>query len=115
MRLLVTGGAGYIGSVVAAQLLADGHEVVVLDDLSVADPGRYWTSNLGGTLALLDAMRVADVRRLVFSSTAAVYGEPPSVPISETAPARPTARTVPPSSPSTRRSASRPGCTDWRR
>ena len=134
MRLLVTGGAGYIGSVVAAQLLAAGHEVVVLDDLStghadavpagarfvrgdlrcdalrelagidavlhfaakslvaesVADPGLYWSANLGGTLALLDALRVAGVRRLVFSSTAAVYGEPESVPISETAPARPT-------------------------
>ena len=134
MRLLVTGGAGYIGSVVAAQLLAAGHAVVVLDDLStghadavpagarfvrgdlrrdalhelagvdavlhfaakslvaesVADPELYWSSNLGGTLALLDAMRVAGVRSLVFSSTAATYGEPGSVPISETAPARPT-------------------------
>jgi UDP-glucose 4-epimerase len=134
MRLLVTGGAGYIGSVVAAQLLAAGHEVVVLDDLStghadavppgarfvrgdlrrdalrelagidavlhfaakslvaasVANPALYWTSNLGGTLALLDAMRIARVPTLVFSSTAAIYGEPESVPISETAPARPT-------------------------
>jgi UDP-glucose 4-epimerase len=134
MRLLVTGGAGYIGSVVAAQLLAAGHEVVVLDDLStghadavpdgatfvhgdvradalrtlarvdavlhfaakslvaesVADPALYWTSNLGGTLALVDAMRVAGVRALVFSSTAATYGEPDTMPISETAPARPT-------------------------
>jgi UDP-glucose 4-epimerase len=134
MRLLVTGGAGYIGSVVAAQLLAAGHDVVVLDDLStghadavpkgatfvrgdlradalrelagmdavlhfaakslvaesVADPALYWSSNLGGTLALLDAMRIAGVRRLVFSSTAATYGEPETTPISETAPARPT-------------------------
>lgn len=134
MRLLVTGGAGYVGSVVAAQLLADGHEVVVLDDLStghadaipggarficgdlrhdalealanidavlhfaakslvaesVADPGRYWTSNLGGTLALLEAMRMAGVRKLVFSSTAATYGEPETVPISETARTLPT-------------------------
>jgi UDP-glucose 4-epimerase len=134
MRLLVTGGAGYIGSVVAAQLLAAGHDVVVLDDLStghadavppgarfvrgdlrrdalrelvgidavlhfaakslvaesVANPALYWTANLGGTLALLDAMRIARVPSLVFSSTAATYGEPDSVPISETTPARPT-------------------------
>ncbi|HEX5290230.1 MAG TPA: UDP-glucose 4-epimerase GalE [Streptosporangiaceae bacterium] len=135
MKLLVTGGAGYIGSVVAAQLIEDGHEVVVLDDLStgyaagvprgaafvegdlrtgaaavlatgidavlhfaakslvaesVARPGRYWQHNLGGTLALLEAMREARVGRIVFSSTAAVYGEPESVPIEETAPTRPT-------------------------
>jgi UDP-glucose 4-epimerase len=135
MKLLVTGGAGYIGSVVAAQLIEDGHEVVVLDDLStghadgvprgaafvegdlradaapvlatgidavlhfaakslvaesVAQPALYWQHNLGGTLALLDAMRVAQVRRIVFSSTASVYGEPASVPIEETAPTRPT-------------------------
>jgi UDP-glucose 4-epimerase len=135
MRLLVTGGAGYIGSVVAAQLIAAGHEVIVLDDLStghadavpagakfvvgdlrdgaadvlgdgieavlhfaakslvgesVANPGLYWSSNLGGTLALLEAMRAADVRTIVFSSTAATYGEPESVPILETAPTRPT-------------------------
>jgi UDP-glucose 4-epimerase len=135
MKLLVTGGAGYIGSVVAAQLIEDGHEVVVLDDLStghadgvprgaafvegdlrsgaapalamgidavlhfaakslvaesVAQPALYWQHNLGGTLALLEAMRVAQVRRIVFSSTAAVYGEPASVPIEETAPTRPT-------------------------
>jgi UDP-glucose 4-epimerase len=135
MRLLVTGGAGYIGSVVAAQLIAAGHEVTVLDDLStghadavpsgatfiegdlhgssaavlatgidavlhfaakslvgesVADPGKYWSNNLGGTLALLEAMRAADVRNIVFSSTAATYGEPERVPIEETAPTRPT-------------------------
>jgi UDP-glucose 4-epimerase len=135
MRLLVTGGAGYIGSVVAAQLIAAGHEVTVLDDLStghadavpvgatflhgdlrtragealaggtdavvhfaakslvgesVANPGLYWSSNLGGTLALLEEMRAADVRTIVFSSTAATYGEPESVPVEETAPARPT-------------------------
>jgi len=130
----VTGGAGYIGSVVAAQLLAAGHDVVVLDDLStghadavpdgarfvlgdlradapgelpgidavlhfaarslvaesVAHPALYWSANLGGTLALLDAMRIAGVRKLVFSSTAATYGEPETMPVSETAPARPT-------------------------
>ncbi|HEY5360082.1 MAG TPA: UDP-glucose 4-epimerase GalE [Streptosporangiaceae bacterium] len=135
MKLLVTGGAGYIGSVVAAQLIEDGHAVVVLDDLStghvdavpagaqfiegdlrdraaavladgmdavlhfaakslvgesVAQPARYWQHNLGGSLALLEAMRAAGVRRIVFSSTAAVYGEPESVPIEETAPPRPT-------------------------
>ncbi len=135
MRLLVTGGAGYIGSVVAAQLIGAGHEVTVLDDLStghadavpagatfirgdlrtsageaiaggidavlhfaakslvgesVADPGLYWSSNLGGTLALLEAMRAADVRTIVFSSTAATYGEPEGVPVEETAPTRPT-------------------------
>jgi UDP-glucose 4-epimerase len=135
MRLLVTGGAGYIGSVVAAQLIAAGHEVTVLDDLStghadavpsgatfiegdlhgssaavlatgidavlhfaakslvgesVADPGKYWSNNLGGTLALLEAMRAADVRTIVFSSTAATYGEPERVPVEETAPTRPT-------------------------
>jgi len=135
MRLLVTGGAGYIGSVVAARLIAAGHEVTVLDNLStghadavppgatfvegdlrdsaagvladgidavlhfaakslvgesVADPGMYWSNNLGGSLALLEAMRAADVRTIVFSSTAATYGEPERVPVEETAPTRPT-------------------------
>ncbi|WP_018653592.1 UDP-glucose 4-epimerase GalE [Actinomadura flavalba] len=136
MKLLVTGGAGYIGSVVAARLLGAGHEVVVLDDLStghadavpggatfvrgtlreaaaevltgagfdavlhfaakslvgesVEKPGLYWDKNLGETLALLDAMRGAGVGRIVFSSTAATYGEPESTPILETDPTRPT-------------------------
>ena len=135
MRLLVTGGAGYIGSVVAAQLVDAGHDVVVLDDLStghadavppdtdfrrgtiredagpvlatgidavlhfaakslvaesVAYPARYWEHNLGGTLALLEAMRTAGTRRIVFSSTASVYGEPERIPITETDPVRPT-------------------------
>ncbi|KAB8186604.1 UDP-glucose 4-epimerase GalE [Microbispora catharanthi] len=133
MKLLVTGGAGYIGSVVAAQLLEEGHEVTVLDDLStghadavppgaafvqasiteaggvlsegcdavlhfaakslvgesVEKPGLYWSHNLGGTLALLDAMRQAGVNRIVFSSTAATYGEPERTPILETDPTRP--------------------------
>ncbi|MFI6476682.1 UDP-glucose 4-epimerase GalE [Nonomuraea sp. NPDC050663] len=131
MRLLVTGGAGYIGSVVAAQLLEAGHEVTVLDDLStghadavpsgarfvrgdiaeppldgieavlhfaakslvgesVEKPSLYWSHNLGGTLALLDAMRRENVNKIVFSSTAAVYGNPEGSPILETAPTRPT-------------------------
>ena len=135
MRVLVTGGAGYIGSVVGAQLVAAGHDVVVLDDLStghadavppgatfvqgtlrdcaaevlsdgieavlhfaakslvgesVADPARYWSNNLGGTLALLEAMRELRVRTIVFSSTAAVYGEPARSPVQETDPTRPT-------------------------
>ncbi len=135
MKLLVTGGAGYIGSVVGALLVAGGHDVTVLDDLStghedavpagasfvrgtlrddaarlladgvdavlhfaakslvgesMAQPSRYWESNLGGSLALLEAMRVARTPRIVFSSTAAVYGEPEQVPIEETAPTRPT-------------------------
>jgi len=135
MKLLVTGGAGYIGSVVAALLADGGHEVVVVDDLStghadavpaaatflratirdddvravlaggidavlhfaakslvaesVAHPDRYWQNNLGGTLALLEAMRVTGTRRIVFSSTASVYGEPERIPVTETDPVRP--------------------------
>ena len=133
MRLLVTGGAGYVGSVTAAELLRRGHEVVVLDDLrtghadqvpagatfvegDIAEPGRvldgvdgvlhfaarslvaesvrmpeaYWSTNVCGTRALLDAMRAVGVGRIVFSSTAATYGEPESVPIQEGDPERPT-------------------------
>jgi UDP-glucose 4-epimerase len=135
VRLLVTGGAGYIGSVVAGLLASQGHDVLVLDDLStghagavpdgvtfingnissgardilasgidavlhfaakslvsesVAYPVRYWRHNLGGTLALLEAMRATGTRRIVFSSTAAVYGEPGQIPIDESAPPRPT-------------------------
>jgi UDP-glucose 4-epimerase len=133
MKLLVTGGAGYIGSVVAAMALGEGHEVAVLDDLStghadavpggasftrgqvrgqaqallagadavlhfaarslvaesVAQPSLYWENNLGGSLALLEAMRVTGTAKIVFSSTAAVYGEPEHTPIDESAPARP--------------------------
>jgi UDP-glucose 4-epimerase len=136
MKLLVTGGAGYIGSIVSRQLLAEGHEVVVLDNLerghrsavlpearlivadlldgervdallqegfdgvlhfaalalvgeSVSHPERYYRTNVGGTLNLLEAMRKADVGRLVFSSTCAVYGQPDEVPISETESPRP--------------------------
>ncbi|HVQ96609.1 MAG TPA: UDP-glucose 4-epimerase GalE [Mycobacteriales bacterium] len=137
MRLLVTGGAGYIGSVVTLRLLREGHTVTVLDDLStgfadavppgatlvkgtladtaadvlgtgpqydgvlhfaakalvgesVEHPERYWHTNLGGTLALLDAMRRHAVPRLVFSSTAATYGQPTEIPITERAPTAPT-------------------------
>ncbi|MGW0366427.1 UDP-glucose 4-epimerase GalE [Streptomyces sp. NPDC002990] len=133
---MVTGGAGYVGGVVAAHLLEAGHEVTVLDDLStgfregvpagaafiegriqdaaryldpsfdgvlhfaassqvgesVANPAKYWENNVGGTLALLGAMREADVRTLVFSSTAATYGEPTEALLTEdsvTAPTNP--------------------------
>ncbi|UFQ16134.1 MULTISPECIES: UDP-glucose 4-epimerase GalE [Streptomyces] len=133
-KYLVTGGAGYVGSVVAQHLIEAGHEVSVLDNLStgfregvpadaafiegdirdaakwldssfdavlhfaafsqvgesVAKPEKYWDNNVGGTMALLAAMRDADVRRLVFSSTAATYGEPVNTPITETDPTAPT-------------------------
>jgi UDP-glucose 4-epimerase len=136
VRLLVTGGAGYIGSVVTLRLLQAGHDVTVLDDLStghedavppgarfvrgglgeaagvladgdpygavlhfaakalvgdsVKHPEQYWEGNVCGTLALLDAMRGTAVPRLVFSSTAAVYGEPAEIPITEQSPTAPT-------------------------
>jgi UDP-glucose 4-epimerase len=136
MKLLVTGGAGYIGSVMTAQLLEAGHEVTVFDNLSkghiqavpagarfiegdllngerlpqllstgfdgvlhfvalslvaesVVQPERYYRTNVCGTLNLLDAMRAARVPRLVFSSTAAVYGSPEETPIPEAAFTRP--------------------------
>ena len=137
MNVLVTGGAGYIGSVVVDELLRDGHAVVVYDNLykghrdavpaaaqfiradlldpialrrglrehrigsvihmaadslvgeSVIDPGKYYRNNLVASLALLDAMRECGVEVLVFSSTAAVYGEPDKQPIEETDPTRP--------------------------
>jgi UDP-glucose 4-epimerase len=57
---------------------------------SVAEPVRYFKTNVGGSLNLLDAMRAGGCRRLVFSSTAAVYGEPETIPIQESAPAQPT-------------------------
>lgn len=139
MKLVVTGGAGYVGSVCAATLLEAGHEVIVVDDLSTGnryavpegatfvegaiqdviddvlaadgtapvngvlhfaakslvgesmeDPAKYWHGNLDVSLALLDSMRRHDVKSLVFSSTAATYGEPEVVPITEDAPTRPT-------------------------
>ncbi|MGN5239909.1 MULTISPECIES: UDP-glucose 4-epimerase GalE [unclassified Rhodococcus (in: high G+C Gram-positive bacteria)] len=140
MKLLVTGGAGYVGSVCSTVLLERGHDVVVVDDLStgnadavpsgaefvhgdIADvaaeilgsrgssprfdgvlhfgaqslvgesvefPEKYWQGNVVCTLALLEAMRLSGTPRLVFSSTAATYGEPEQVPITEDAPTRPT-------------------------
>ncbi|HEU5127163.1 MAG TPA: UDP-glucose 4-epimerase GalE [Glycomyces sp.] len=134
MKYLVTGGAGYIGSIVATMLLEEGHEVVVLDDCSTGaaervpagaelvrrpvqaagdvldatfdgvlhfagliaagesmqKPDIYWEANTAGTFALLDAMREADVTTLVFSSTAAVYGDPVEIPIREDAAKAPT-------------------------
>ena len=134
MRVLVTGGAGYIGSVVSARLLAEGHEVVVVDDLStghadavpagaefhqlsitgldpvlgdwavdavihfaakslvgesVVDPGPYWRNNVVGTVALLDSLRAHGVPRIVFSSSAATYGQAEQQPIREDAPTHP--------------------------
>ena len=136
MKLLVTGGAGYVGSVCAKVLLEQGHQVVVVDDLStgnadavpdgavfvhddmvnaagsllrdgsfdgvlhfaakslvgesVAEPEKYWFGNVVRSLELLEVMRAAGTPRLGFSSTAATYGEPESVPITEDAPTRPT-------------------------
>jgi len=135
VKLLVTGGAGYVGSVNAAHLVEAGHEVVVLDDLStghadavpegarfvegelseaagpllaegfdgvlhfaakslvgesVAKPELYWHGNVVATFRLLEAIREHGTPRLVFSSTAACYGEPEEVPIREDAPTRPT-------------------------
>ena len=137
MTVLVTGAAGYIGSVVTERLLEHGHRVAAFDDLSqghrtavpagagffegdlrdrtrlaevmsavrpdavvhlaaealvgesVTDPAKFFEVNVTGGLNLLDAMRGAAVRRLVFSSTAAVYGEPEGVPIREDAPLLP--------------------------
>ena len=138
MRVMVTGGAGYIGSVVAQELLDSGHNVVVYDNLSkghvdavpraatlvaadlrdrgtlltaldhhhidavihlagsslvgesMADPGKYYRDNLVAGLDLLDAMAEAQLKLLIFSSTAAVYGEPAKQPIEEGDPLAPT-------------------------
>jgi UDP-glucose 4-epimerase len=130
MNLCVTGGAGYVGSVVAERLLADGHRVTVVDNLStghrdavpagcslvegdvrdaraleraidastdavlhfaalsvvaesVQRPLDYFDNNVGGTVSILRAMAKAGVGKIVFSSTAAVYGAPASLPIEE--------------------------------
>ena len=135
MRILVTGGAGYIGSITTRVLLDAGHECVVLDTLerghreavdvraelvvgsvgdraileqvlpgidavmhlagyievaeSVADPEKYHRANVVEPIVMVDAMKQHGVDAIVFSSTAAVYGEPESVPIREDAPTRP--------------------------
>ena len=136
MRILVTGGAGYIGSLTAQHLADAGHGVVIIDDLrtgnraavgglplvvgdvrdadllaatidqhaidavvhfaalksvedSVSDPGGYFENNVGGTLGVLRAMARTGVRRLVFSSSCAVYGTPDGSPVDESAAVRP--------------------------
>jgi UDP-glucose-4-epimerase GalE len=130
MNLLVTGGAGYIGAFVARRAAAEGHHVVVVDNLSrghreavdglplatidcadagaveallrqhrieavihlaglsqvgesMSMPARYWSENVGGSARLLDVCRGSGVMKFVFSSSAAVYGEPCETPITE--------------------------------
>ncbi len=130
MRVLLTGGAGYVGSHAAGMLHRGGHEIWVYDNLSeghpqavpegrlivgdlqdgpklqtvlreqqiaavmhfaascyvgvsVTDPAAYYQNNIVGTLSLLDAMRAAEVDKIVFSSTCATYGVPEIVPITE--------------------------------
>lgn len=138
MKVLVTGGAGYIGSVVAAELLAAGHEVVVYDNLShghreavpskavfvqgevgdqealsgvlsghsidavmhfaafieagesMVQPERFFRNNTANALTLLECMLEHGIKRFVFSSTAAVYGDPKQIPIREDDPLVPT-------------------------
>lgn len=137
MKVLVTGGAGYIGSIVTEALIREGYEAVVYDNLakghrdavippaefiqgnlldesllqntlrggveavvhlaadslvgeSVAHPSKYYRNNVQAGLSLLDGMLKCGVRRLVFSSSAAVYGEPAKQPIEETDPIQPT-------------------------
>jgi UDP-glucose 4-epimerase len=142
MKILVTGGAGYIGSHTCVVLLEAGHDVTVIDNLcnssavalervqelagkslrfvegdvrnrsdldkafeggveavihfaalkavgeSCEQPLRYFDNNIGGTISLMQAMEAHQVRRLVFSSSATVYGQPDSVPVKEDAPLR---------------------------
>ena len=136
MNLLVTGGAGYIGSVVTEYLCDAGHRVVVIDDLSTGHrealdprvrfvegsildgetiltvlsdgieavchfaafslvgesmerPLKYYRNNIAGAVSLLSAMKETGVAHFLFSSTAAVYGDPETIPITEEAPLRP--------------------------
>jgi UDP-glucose 4-epimerase len=137
MTILVTGGAGYIGSVVVERLINMGQKVVVLDNLStghrqavhpkaefvhgdirdavcldhvfgqlgidgvihmaakalipesITDPAPFYDINLLGSIRLADAMVAHGVKRIIMSSTAAVYGQPESVPIDENAPTHP--------------------------
>ena len=137
MRIFVTGGAGYIGSVTAELLLDEGHEVAIFDNLveghqravdsranfihgdladraqidaalsgarpdavmhfaayalvpeSMRDPSKYFRNNVSNGLNLLDAMVTTGVRRIIFSSTCALFGPPERVPIDETAPTHP--------------------------
>ena len=138
MKVLVTGGAGYIGSIVVAELVRAKHEVIVYDNLShgyrqavpsgvlfveadIADreeldrifasqkidavmhfaalieagesmkvPEKFFRNNCASTLTLLEAMLAHKVARLVFSSTAALYGNPENIPILETYTLKPT-------------------------
>ena len=137
MGVLVTGGAGYIGSVAVERLVAGGEQVIVVDNLSTghrqavapeavfvqgdivdgallssvfadhavdtvmhfaafsivgescSDPRKYFENNVGGALSVLGAMLEAGVTQFILSSTAAVYGHPDSVPITEDMPVRP--------------------------
>lgn len=138
MKILVTGGAGYIGSVATEMLLDKGYSVVVFDNLerghraaldkravfeqgdlrrsediervlarekpdavmhfaayalvgeSMKQPELYFTNNVGGAINLVEGMRKAGVRKLIFSSTCATYGEPEEMPITEKTPQTPT-------------------------
>lgn len=137
MRVLVTGAAGYIGSVLTEELLAQGHQAIVIDNLSqghraavapealffpadlgdrealeevfrhhrieavmhlaaetaversMSEPGRFFWNNVACGISLVECMLRHGVHKLVFSSTAAVYGQPPQVPVTEDAPLRP--------------------------